>query len=352
MGLIELLGGQTPSYLNDNRMKLAQFGLGMMGQEGIGGAVRGGIAGGLQGQQMDQQRQLQQQEEQQRLDAINQANQQKNYTLEYLQKQGRPDLVAAMQGGMSGGDAWKQFLQPQGPKPTSDMQEYEFARSQGFKGSFTDFMQQMRKAGATTVNVGQGEVGTIPQGFELFTDPESGARSMRPISGGPAAIEAQKAEQAAQTKKETTDRSANVVVQDIDRALDQIEGNGFFTTGAVGAATQGIPSMPAHNVSQLIQTVQANTGFDRLQAMRDSSPTGGALGAINQTEMALLQSALGNLNLSQDGQQLTDNLKRVKNIYLDIIHGPNAGPQREQLSFEAEQGGTGKTKSGITWSLE
>ncbi len=37
----------------------------------------------------------------------------------------------------------------------------------------------------TTVNINESEVGSIPQGFEMVTDPETGARRMQPIPGGP-----------------------------------------------------------------------------------------------------------------------------------------------------------------------
>lgn len=42
------------------------------------------------------------------------------------------------------------------PKPTDDMREYEFARQQGYQGSLQDWITSGRKAGATTVNVGEG----------------------------------------------------------------------------------------------------------------------------------------------------------------------------------------------------
>lgn len=45
------------------------------------------------------------------------------------------------------------------PKETDEIREYNFARSQGFEGTFADFKQQMKKAGATNVvtNVGEGD---------------------------------------------------------------------------------------------------------------------------------------------------------------------------------------------------
>jgi hypothetical protein len=39
-------------------------------------------------------------------------------------------------------------------KPT-DVQEYEYAKEQGFPGTFTDFQQQMKRAGASQVNIDQ-----------------------------------------------------------------------------------------------------------------------------------------------------------------------------------------------------
>lgn len=52
--------------------------------------------------------------------------------------------------------AVEQLRQIQNPqaKPTDDMREYEFAKSQGFDGSFLDFQLSQKKAGATNVNVG------------------------------------------------------------------------------------------------------------------------------------------------------------------------------------------------------
>ena len=43
-------------------------------------------------------------------------------------------------------------------------------------------------------------------------------------------------------------------------------------------------------------TVVSNIGFERLQAMRDASPTGGALGQVSDNELRLLSSALGSLS--------------------------------------------------------
>jgi spore germination cell wall hydrolase CwlJ-like protein len=142
-----------------------------------------------------------------------------------------------------------------------------------------------------------------------------------------------------------------IVVQDIDRALKETKDAKIPVTGLVGQAASYIPGTAAHNVSKLVDTIKSNAGFQQLQQMRQSSPTGGALGSITERELYMLQAAIGNLEQSQDEKQFKDNLKRVKNIYMDIIHGQGNGP-REELDFQkGESKASGKTSTGIGWSV-
>jgi len=70
-----------------------------------------------------------------------------------------------------------------------------------------------------------------------------------------------------------------------------------------------------------IDTIKANVGFDKLQAMREASPTGGALGQVSDFENRLLQAVLSNLDQAQSEQQFLDNLEIVEGVYADIVHG-------------------------------
>lgn len=60
------------------------------------------------------------------------------------------------------------YGKPKPVTPTDDMREYEYALSQGYQGTFQDFMLEMRKAGAAnqSVTVG-GESNTPPNDAEL-----------------------------------------------------------------------------------------------------------------------------------------------------------------------------------------
>jgi len=92
------------------------------------------------------------------------------------------------------------------------------------------------------------------------------------------------------------------------------------TTGLIGNLMKTVPASAANDVLQNIKTIEAAVGFDRLQAMRDASPTGGALGQVSNIELDLLKSSLGNLNQSQSKEQFMANLKQVQKVYHEIVH--------------------------------
>jgi len=75
-------------------------------------------------------------------------------------------------------------LAPKPEKLPSAIEEYNFAVQQGFKGSFTDYKQQMARAGASnvTTNFGPTEQGVDEQGNPVFFQPrkEGGQPSIIP----------------------------------------------------------------------------------------------------------------------------------------------------------------------------
>lgn len=152
-----------------------------------------------------------------------------------------------------------------------------------------------------------------------------------------AKLEAEKAATAPERQKQER-QVADIVTTDIDRAIKTIDTATLPTTGAVGGLLSNVGGTAARDLRGLIDTVKANAGFQELNKMRQSSPTGGALGNVTEKEIAFLQATIGNLEQSQTEAQLKDNLRRVKNTYLDIIHGPGKGPEREKLTYQNEGG--------------
>lgn len=111
--------------------------------------------------------------------------------------------------------------------------------------------------------------------------------------------------------RQALDAASNVETS-INKALQMA---GPMSTGFVGARLRNVEGTPAYNLASEIETIKANLGFDRLQQMRDNSPTGGALGAIAVQELVALQSTVANLDPNQSEEQLRENLGRIREHY-------------------------------------
>ena len=145
--------------------------------------------------------------------------------------------------------------------------------------------------------------------------------------------EAEKANLRAQQE----DEKANLGAEEIDRALNIIDNDGLLPSTGFGSLLSSVPNTDAKSLASLLDTIKANIGFDQLNQMRASSPTGGALGNVTEKELKFLQSVAGSLDQSQNENQLRDNLNRLWNSYQDVIHGVGNGPTRRKLSFRDEQ---------------
>ncbi len=247
--------------------------------------------------------------------------------------------------------AQQAFAPPKEPKDnrTDDQREYEFARSQGYEGSFLNFVLDQKKAGAssTTVDVhapNQPTIGAIPPGYVAIPD-GNGKYVFEKIPGGPAADEQADKDKKAASSAGQKQQMSDIVTGDIQRALDIISRSPNTTTGIGGQVLSNVGGTASNDVRALVQTVRANVGFDQLQQMRANSPTGGALGPVSDAENGLLQSVLGNLEQSQSQEQLERNLKRLNDVILDIVHGPGKGGQRYGQSNQGA--GDLKSKYGL-----
>ncbi|HGM6719864.1 D-Ala-D-Ala carboxypeptidase family metallohydrolase [Stenotrophomonas maltophilia] len=135
-------------------------------------------------------------------------------------------------------------------------------------------------------------------------------------AAGTAAAEAQAKDAAQRPKRIQQYRQALTAAGNVETSLDKALGLlSPYSTGFVGARSRAVEGSPSYNLASELETIKANLGFDRLQQMRDSSPTGGALGAIAVQELVALQSTIANLDPNQSEAQIRANLERVKNHY-------------------------------------
>ena len=112
--------------------------------------------------------------------------------------------------------------------------------------------------------------------------------------------------------------SAEGIVQNTDVVLNKIaEADKLIGGKTTGFASyfSVVPGTDAKELASVIQTIKARLGFDQLQQMRNSSPTGGALGNVSNKELASLESAVASLDQSLTPKTLRENLNQIKTSY-------------------------------------
>ena len=99
----------------------------------------------------------------------------------------------------------------------------------------------------------------------------------------------------------------------IDRVVDFYDDDWLSKKGllALGAV---IPGLEWKTIQNEIMSLRGVIGFDQLQAMREVSPTGGALGQVSTFELDNLQAILGRLD-PKDPAGLVRNLRQIRDIY-------------------------------------
>lgn len=170
--------------------------------------------------------------------------------------------------------------------------------------------------------------------------------------------EATKAE--ALPKLEQSIASRSLTTKNLLDTIDEAKKLVGPTTAGYGANLSGVQGTDAANLAAKLQTITANIGFDQLQKMRDESPTGGALGQVAVQELEALQSVLGSIKQGQSPAQLKESLdklavtmKNFDKVRMNAFEREyKRKPDIAGYTAGIEQGGSGTTSGGLTWSIK
>ena len=289
------------------------------------------------------------------------ASMSKNKTVDMLRKQGRDDLANAVMNNTIGAKEAFSVLQNEkaadlafkrqqmlASGKTKDTALIRNAIAAGLKPGTEEYSKYILSGGDIYGTGAPGEFGTLDKGTMMVQGrDEQGNLTYRvmPIPGSKAAADVEQAASAKEAAREGGIKTAGVVLTNIDEAQRVIKESKLPISGFVGSYLKKIPGTSATDVSALVNTIKANIGFDKLQAMRDASPTGGALGQVSNQEIDFLQSTLNNLNQNQSQEQFNKQLQILENQYLQTIAKFNAYPEEAKAAAGYIDIGTGS--SGI-----
>lgn len=230
---------------------------------------------------------------------------------------------------------------PQTYTPSADMQGYELAKSEGFKGTFFDYKRQLAEAGRPpaqpreppapmpVVDPATGQVKYVPREQAVGMTPPAFMESLTPKERQ---VREAKFPQATSALK-AFDNTATTLIKDLETLANH---PGLPSiTGIAAGRLPGITSQ-GREAQALYDKIMARGGFQELQNMRQASPTGGALGNVSNAEGQRLQAAFAALDRTQDAPS-------VRKAIRDAITQTQAAKQnlREayDLTYEYKQRG-------------
>lgn len=268
----------------------------------------------------------------------------KNATLQWMRGQAAKnpmmaELIGLVEAGaLTPADAFKMAQQRADPGyrvlTPQEKQQYGLDPRTPYQVDGSGKISQIGGGGVTVNNMGN-----IPAGFEVFEDPQTGARQMRPIPGGPAAMEQQQVERAKQSAGEQANTASDVITTAAARAREAAKNRAF---GGIG---QGIVQMNPYTdsaeVARQVDVLKSNASIENLNAMRRASPTGGALGSVTERENQMLAQKSGALDPSSP--TFLRDLDDYERTLLRIIHGAAEG---DRIFAESRRGSAGGDQSG------
>ena len=174
----------------------------------------------------------------------------------------------------------------------------------------------------------------VPEGMTPTYDKKTGQIiKLSPIIGGKQWSDAQEASAKIQAgvfqdmktddQKQTNATVVNTAIDDA-LALAATDDSTTLIFGPSGAAMSIVAGSARSDLEALMKPIEAEAAFSTLQAMREASKTGGALGQVSDKEIELLKNARGALSRSQSKEQFIQNLERYKETYNNIINGSAA----------------------------
>ncbi len=210
---------------------------------------------------------------------------------------------------------------PAGQKPTSRMQDFNF------RGTLTPEQQVQfdQSRGGQNINVYTGDKDYVPD-----TRPGALPNAVMVRPGSAADVKQQVTATKKVKRQAGIQRAGGTVVQDLGRALalmplmiqNSNDGPGSDVLGAnARVVSSKIRGSIEYQINDFIESAKSNIGLDRLQQMRESSPTGGALGQVPFQQQKRLEQVLGNIHVGQPPPVMEANAQRIQNIYFDIMYG-------------------------------
>lgn len=152
--------------------------------------------------------------------------------------------------------------------------------------------------------------------LRLENDPKNiqakAAASAQGEQQGKTAGQAPKAKNAMEDLMSSMQSSLDFIDQAKTQASNAAKNTLDTGTGFTGQLIRNVGGTSSYDLGKVVSTIQANIGFDKLQKMRDDSPTGSALGRVTNQEITMLTNVVASLDPNQSAEQFNQHLDIAK----------------------------------------
>ena len=258
-----------------------------------------------------------------------------------------PEKPVVVGGNLVSSTGQVLFTAPEKPQtytPSADMQGYELAKSEGYKGTFFDYQRQLAEAKRPpaqprepreppapipVVDPATGQVKYVPRDQAVGMTPPQFMESLTPKERQNREAKFPQATSAVKTFETTS----NTLIKDLE-TLAKHPGLSSIT-GIAAGRLPGITSA-GREAEALFDKISARGGFQELQNMRQASPTGGALGNVSNQEGAQLRQAFAALDRRQDAASVR---KAISDAINQIRASQQTIKEAYDMTYEYKQGG-------------
>jgi hypothetical protein len=218
-------------------------------------------------------------------------------------------------------------------KNYNDQQYTNTLRSQAAQDRQMKIKAMQDASALSQAHTAQAKASTLNATLKPVTQPPAGYRptqggNLEAIPGGPADMK----NQAAFSQDTATLQSS---MADLDRlatsANELLQSPGLERITGIPGKFGNVPGMAGANAAAKLETLKSQIGFGVLQAMRNASKTGGALGNVSDAEGKRLEANLAALDTSQSTEDFAKGLKKV-------IDFSNQAKQRLADSYKMHYG--------------
>jgi len=296
------------------------------------------------------------------------ASMSKNKTVDMLRNQGREDLANAVMNNTIGAKEAFSVLQSEkaadlafrrqqslASARTKDTALMRRAVAAGLKPGSDEYKKFMLTGGDTYAPGAPVEFGTLDKGTMMVQGrDEQGNITYKvvPIPGSQAAADVEKAQKIEQKKSSTKATMTETILNEAEKARGLIS---KYSTGVGAYALQNLPETDARALAGHVRSLNAQATIETLTAMRQESPTGGALGNVTNSENRMLAAKAGALDPLAGADVFAAQLDDYERTLLQIVHGNEAGRDIFEQTRNArpnDSTGSGNLSQGAMEFLE